>query len=194
MRRIVASAVIAAGLAGCTTTAGREDRGNVLSNLFFYGGTTVPAAASVNRAEIECPSVDVVEGGAAVRAYSGGQTGSPDGLRHQISLGNLARECNVADDGSIRVKVGVEGRVLVGPAGSAGGRFDAPVSVIVRSGSRVFATRARRVAVSVPTGQTQASFTMVEDGIVVPAEVGENFEIIVGLGALPAEARRRGRG
>jgi hypothetical protein len=194
MVRVIGAACAMALLAGCTTTAGREDGGgNVLSNLFFYGGTTVPPAAAAVREEIECPSVDVAPGGAAIQVGGGG--GQYEALRHQISIGTVARECTVADDGSVRVRVGVQGRVLIGPAGGSGGRFDAPVSVVVRSGSRVFAQRARRVPVTIPSGDTQGSFAVVEDGIVVPASVGENFEIVVALGGSPAaQPRRRGRG
>lgn len=191
-KRVIGAACLAAVLAGCTSaSSGRPEGGNVLSNLFFYGGTTVPPVAAANVAEVECPSIDVIEGGAALQAYSGGRTGDYEGLRHQISLGNLARECTVQADGSILVRVGVQGRVLIGPAGGTGGRFDAPVRVVVRSGSQVIAQRARRVAVSVPSGDTQGTFTVVEEGIVVPQAIGENFEILVGLGGAPAETRRR---
>jgi len=193
-KRFVAVACLAAGLGACTTGAGREGGGSTLSNLFFYGGTTVPPVAARVIEEIECPSVEVFPGGAALQAYTGGRTGSADALRHQISIGNLARECQVQEDGSVRLRVGVQGRVLIGPAGGSGGRFDAPVSVVVRSGSQVFASRTRRAAVSVPSGDTGGDFTVVEDGITIPASVGENFEILVGLGAAPgAQAARRGR-
>ncbi|KAA2234111.1 hypothetical protein [Salinarimonas soli] len=196
IRAVVALGVVA-GLAGCTSSgsSGGSSGGNVLSNLFFYGGTTVPPAAAANAAEFDCPAIDVFEGGAALQSYAGGRTGDYEGLRHQISLGNLARECTVQADGSVLVRVGVEGRVLMGPAGGTGGRFDAPVRIVVRSGSQVLAQRARRVPVSVPSGDTQGTFTVVEEGIVVPARIGENFEILVGLGgASAAEPRPRRRG
>ncbi len=192
MIRAIVAAGIVAGLAGCTTAPGREGGGSVLGNLFMYGGTTVPPAAPRVVEDIDCPSVDVSD--AAIRSYAGGRQGQYEALRHQISIANVARECAVQDDGSIRVRVGVQGRVLIGPAGGSGGRFDAPVSVVVRSGSQVFASRTRRAAVSVPSGDTGGDFTVVEDGITIPASVGENFEILVGLGAAPgAQAARRGR-
>ncbi|HYF54517.1 MAG TPA: hypothetical protein VEA41_09685 [Salinarimonas sp.] len=192
MIRAIVAAGIVAGLAGCTTAPGREGGGSVLGNLFMYGGTTVPPAAPRVVEDIDCPSVDVSD--AAIRSYAGGRQGQYEALRHQISIANVARECAVQDDGSIRVRVGVQGRVLIGPAGGSGGRFDAPVTVVVRSNAAVFASRARRVAVSVPAGETGADFTAVEDAITVPASVGDNFEILVGLGtqaAAPRQARRR---
>ena len=100
-------------------------------------------AAAAPQAGIEvkdCPRVDVTEGGAALRTYAGGRTGSPEALRSQLTISNVARECIGRPDGTIVVKVGVEGRALIGPAG-APGRFDAPIHVVVKRGERVFANR-----------------------------------------------------
>ncbi len=191
MNRIAAVACVGVALAGCSTAAGREGGGSTLSNLLFYGGTTVPPAAARVVEEIDCPSVEVTD--PALRAYTGGRTGDADALRHQISIANVARECAVQEDGSVRLRVGVQGRVLVGPAGGSGGRFDAPVRVVVRNNAQVFATRSRRAAVAVPGGETGADFTVVEEDITIPASVGDNFEIQVSLGAGPAEPRQRRR-
>jgi hypothetical protein len=47
----------------------------------------------------------------------------------------------------------------------------------------------------VPPGETQGSFSFVEEGIVVPARDASVFEIEVGLGAANAgPSRRRTRG
>jgi hypothetical protein len=94
----------------------------------------------------------------------------------------LARECVGQPDGSTLVKVGIQGRALVGPGGGAG-RFDVPVQIVVKDGSTVLANRARRAAVAIPAGGTQASFTLVEGNIVVPANAANTFDILVGLGS-----------
>jgi hypothetical protein len=70
-----------------------------------------------------------------------------------------------------------------------------PVHVVVKSGSTVLANRVRRATVAIPTGDTQGSFAIVEDGIVVPRSAAQDFEIEVGLGgAGSAEKPRRRRG
>lgn len=175
--------------------AAAQGFGETLSNLFKFGGTTVPPAAPRPTDDVFCPWVGVIEGGAAVRAYTGGKIGDPSSLRHQISVGQVARECVEQPDGSIMVKVGVEARALLGPAGSAG-RYDVPVTVVVKRGDRVLASRTQRLSVSVPQGDTQGSAVVVQDGLLVPPKTGE-YEIDVGLvagtgGERPARRATRG--
>lgn len=180
-------------LSGCNSTSS-EGAGSTLRNLVMFGGTTVPPAAASVGLEAYCPPVGVIDGGAALQAYAG-RTGDPNSLRNQISLSNFARECMGRPDGSTIVKVGVEGRALLGPGAAGGGRFEAPVRVVIKRGDRVIATRFRRVPVTIASGETQGSFVVVEENLVVPADTGE-FEIEVGLGGAGAAERpaRRGRG
>lgn len=165
-------------LAGCGTTVGGDgERASPLASI-LYAGTTVPPAAPLPVDDVFCPPVEVIDGGAAI------QTGSPDGaIRSQVSLGQLARECQGRPDGSTLVKVGVQGQAVLATAG--GGRFDVPVRVIVKSGSSVFATRVRRTGISIPAGGSRGEFAIVEEGIVVPASAANGFTIEVGLGGAP---------
>jgi hypothetical protein len=88
------------------------------------------------------------------------------------------------------VRVGVEGRALLGAGGGGAGRYTVPVRIVVKTGSRVIAERVRQATVAIPAGDTQGSFTLVEEGLVVsPADAG-SFEIEVGLGGMGG--RRRG--
>jgi hypothetical protein len=160
--------------------ASAQGIGDTLRNVFGFGGTAPTPAVPQGFEVPDCPRVDVVEGGAALRTYAGGRTGSPESLRSQLTISNVARECIGQPDGSIAVKVGVEGRALIGPAGS-GGRFDAPVRVVVKRGDQVFANRVRRIPVTVPAGESQGAFVTVEEGILVPPGTGD-FDIEVGLG------------
>jgi hypothetical protein len=189
------TAVVCAVFAACSPASG-QGIGDTLRNLLLYGGTTVPPAAPGADDAAYCPTVGVIEGAAAVRVFSGGgKTGEPSALRHQISIGQLARECATQPDGSIVVKVGLEGRALVGPAGTAG-RFDTPVTFVIKKGSRVLASRTQRVSVAVPPGEARASFIAVEERLVVPPDIGQ-YEIDVGLGvsgAAPRPAQRSRRG
>jgi hypothetical protein len=187
----VALAVLgAAALAGCSTSSGGESAS--LGEMFMFAGTTVPAEMPVANMDVYCPTVGVIEGGAAIQAYAGGRVGDAGALRNQIALGQLARECAGQPDGSTLVKVGVEGRTLLGAAaGASGGRFDVPVRIVVKRGSAVFADRSLRTSVTVPAGQSQASFALVEEGIVVPPDAALDFEIEVGLGSAGRQAGRR---
>lgn len=186
-----AGLLLGIALAGCNSSSS-EGAGSTLRNLVMFGGPTVPPPAPGSELDIYCPPVGVIDGGAALQSY-GGRTGDPSALRNQISLSNFARECVGRPDGATLVKVGIEGRALLGPAASAGGRFEAPVRVVIKTGDRVIATRARRVPVTIPAGDTQGSFVVVEENLVVPPGSGE-FEIEVGLGGAGPAQRPAGRG
>jgi hypothetical protein len=161
-----------AAVAGCSSTSSAvEGTGSTLRNFLMYGGPTVPPPRADAEFVAPCPSVDVFEGGAALRVSGG-----------QITLGQLARECVVNQDGSITVKVGIEGRGLLGPGGAAG-RFAAPVRVLIKVGDKVVASRARTVPVAIPAGEAQGFFNIVEEGIVVPKQYAHDYEIEVGLGS-----------
>lgn len=164
-----------------------------VANVVMFQSTTPPPADRLPKEEEDeqliCPEVIIADGGAAVRAQSGQDSG---GLRHQISILNVARECTPTGNGGFRLKVGVEGRVLLGPAGGAGS-YGATLTTVVMRGTSQIARRAARVGGTVASGQGGVDFSHVEEGIVVPAGRGD-VEIIVGLGAggaTPARARRR---
>ena len=180
----LAGALLAIGLAAGSCEA-QEGVGSILGNLLRFGGTTVPPAAPPQAEDVDCPPVGVIDGSAAIRSVAG------EAVRSQISIARLARECVGRPDGSVVVKVGVEGRVLLGVGGGTG-RYDTAVRFVVKRGDRVFATKVKRVAGAIPAGDTQATFTVVEDNLVVPPGVGE-YEIDVGLGSGGAGATKARR-
>lgn len=172
--------VLAVGLGA--SAAGAEE-GNIFSNIFKYGGTTVPPSQPKETEPAYCPSVDVSEGGAALRVLAGGN------VRTQISLGRLARECVRQPDGSTLVKVGVEARVLLGPAG-APGRFDVPVTFAIKHDEKVVTTRVARTSAEIARGEAQGFAQIVVDDLVVPPSMATDYEIEVGLGAVKAASAK----
>jgi hypothetical protein len=192
--RWLALPLICLGLAGCGSSSSSSSAGNTALNVFMFQSTTPPPADQLPQDDqdepLVCPEVIISDGGAAVRAQAGQDSG---GLRYQISITNVARECTVTGKGSFRLKVGVEGRVLLGPAGSPGS-YGATLTTTVTRGTSVLGKRSARVGGTIPSGQSGIDFTHVEDGIMVPAGKGD-VEIFVGLGgggpAAPARKRRR---
>ncbi len=172
-----------------------------IGNIIAFQSTTPPppseprpasgsaAARLLEEENFSCPTVVIVDGGAAIRAQSGPDSGS---LRHQIAILNIARECTPTGNGGYRLKLGVEGRVVLGPAGSAGSYF-ASLETRVMRGDAVVARRVSRVGATIAAGQAGNSFVQIDDGIIVPA--GGETEILIGLspggGATPARSRRR---
>jgi len=194
--RWLALPLLCLGLAGCgsSSSTGEPSAAQKLGNVLMFQSTTPPPVDQLPKDEddmtVVCPEVIVADGGAALRAQSGQDS---SGLRYQISITNVARECTPTGNGGFRLKVGVEGRVLLGPAGGAGS-YGATLTTTVTRGTSVVARRASRVGGTIPGGQGGTDFSHVEDGIVVPPGQSD-VEIIVGLGqggaVSPARHRRR---
>ncbi len=137
------------------------------------------------------PLVSITPGGAAVRL--GGP--ASESVRSQISITDVARECQSAGNGAVAVRVGAQGRVALGPAGGGGGQF-ATMRIEVRKGNSTIQTRSVRVGGAVPSGQAGADWVHVEQPLVIPAGVMSapgDLDIFVTLGAGGAEPRARGR-
>lgn len=171
-------------LAGaCSTLEGGSTSGggSTLGNLLKYGSTTEPPIQSTTGLveATDCPQVLVIDGRSAVRQGSG-----------QVSISNIARECMERPDGSVVVKVGVEGLALAGSGGGGVGRGSVPVVFQIRQGDKVILTRTRSAPISAPAGDTQGTFVAIEGGMVVPAKSGL-FDIEVGLGGGSGRAARR---
>ncbi|GJD62573.1 hypothetical protein [Methylobacterium frigidaeris] len=162
--------------------AAPQDEGNPFLNIFKYGGTTKPPEAPPSPDDVYCPIIDVTEGGSSLQTLAGGT------VRTQIRLGQLSRSCRPAQDGSTVVTIGVQGVVLLGPGG-APGRFNTPVTITVKNGTQVVARRSRQASATIPAGSASGTFTVVEEGISVPAGLARDFEIEVGLGGAPKPAR-----
>jgi hypothetical protein len=202
--RLTAAGVAALALAGCGGGAaslepgGGSSASSTLANILAFGRPNpppAPAAADPNAIRLICPDIEVPDGLAALRA--GGQAGGS--VRYQYSLGETARECSLANN-QIAIRVGVEGRVLIGPAGSTGS-FSVPVRVAIQRNSdqKAETSKVYKVAVNVPAGETQGSFTLVTDPIYVPykhEDATDDYSIVVGFDgarqpAAPVQRRRR---
>ena len=96
------------------------------------GGDNVAGVGSdANATDVECPSVDVRTGAATLLIGStpGGGEPSPLDVRYQGSIIRTARECRV-NAGVMTMKVGIEGRLITGPAGGPG-TVEVPLRVAV---------------------------------------------------------------
>jgi hypothetical protein len=123
-------------------------------------------AAVANVAELVCPPVDVRAGASTLSVPTGADAFS---LRYQGSIGELARECNVSA-GIMRIKVGIEGRVLVGPAGGPG-QIEVPLRyAVVKEGPepKTVISKFSKFPVAIPEGQSNVVFAHVDNDIAFP--------------------------
>lgn len=194
VRRLGLSVAVLA-LAGCSSIPGAKDPGDTLGNLMAFNSPTAPPIQQAKAdLKVNCPIVDVNQGGSAVRV-GGATSGS---VRYQYSLGDIARDCSV-ENNQIVMRVGIEGKVLLGPAG-APSSFTVPVKVTVRreSDEKIIETKVYRVAASIPSGAAQSSFSVVTDPLRMPylgEDAFDDYMVFVGFEgsgqSLPASKRRR---
>jgi len=127
----------------------------------------------------DCPMVTVRQGAATVTTYGPGERAATN-VRYQATVGEMARECKI-QGGTIWAKVGLQGRVILGPAGVPG-RLEVPVRLaLVREGPepKTIWTQLYRVPVDVPAGQTNVPFIHIEDKISFPTPPGRELEAYV---------------
>jgi hypothetical protein len=158
---------------------------------------TPPAAASADvpaAPDIDCPGVQVRTGAATLMIGSKPGEGEPAALdvRYQGSIIRTARECHV-NAGIMTMKVGIEGRIITGPAGGPG-TVDIPLRVaVVREGvtPKMVVSKFGREAVSIGSEVDRATFTHVESDIAfpVPQPVGDIDKYVVYVGFDPQSAQ-----
>ena len=159
--------------------------------------SSAPASLDPNeRRVVDCPEIRVPPGESSLRVGGEGSTS----VRYQFSVGQVARECGVAGK-DLTLKVGVKGRVVLGPAGSPGS-FSAPLTISIRKqdGDKILLSKPFTVGAAVAPGTTGADFTIVTDPFAVPFTTehpADDYEIVVGFGkgakAAPVEKRRARR-
>ena len=175
--------------------------GNLLgsSNLFSSSSkaTTGESAAGVggevSENDIECPGVEVRTGAATLMIGKPGQEGEPAALdlRYQGTIVRTARECHVSA-GVMTMKVGIEGRIITGPAGGPG-TVDVPLRIaVVQEGTspKTIVSKLARVQVTVASAEDRVNFTHVDPEVTfpMPAVLGNIDAYVVYVGFDPVGA------
>ncbi len=166
--------------------------------------TTGPAAgvggnqAAVTDDDVPCPDTAVRTGAATLIVGSTPGQGEPSPLdvRYQGSIVRLARECHVIA-GMMHIKVGVEGRVITGPAGAAGS-LNVPLRVaLVREGINpvTIVTELVQVPVTINNAVDHVTFTHIYPDVAFPLPyplgVIEDYKVYVGFDPIGAQAKKR---
>jgi hypothetical protein len=109
-------------------------------------------------------------------------------LRYQGTIGETARECLIVG-GNLTMKVGVQGRLILGPEGSAG-EIEVPLRyALIQEGPepKTVWTRLYRFPVAIAEGQASVPFTHVQEDIAVPRPKPsdlENYVVYIGFDTL----------
>ena len=178
------AALVACALLLVVPAAAEESITDKLGGWLGFGKSATPPAGGNNPAgppvEMDCPSVAVRQGAATLAITQPGTEAGPMTTRYQVSLGQLAREC-AALGGMMTMKVGVEGRVLLGPAGGPG-QVDIPLRLaVVQEGPapKTVLSKLYKLAVAIAPGQTSVPFVHVEQDLTFPTPRAADLDAYV---------------
>jgi hypothetical protein len=138
------------------------------------------AAAGAAAADIECPSVEYRQGAATLAVNSPGAENTALSLRYQASFTQTAREC-ILRGNNLTIKVGVQGRVVVGPAGGPGSIGIPLRYALVREGAepKTLWTKLFTVPVTIPENQLNLPWLHIEEEMTVPRPASDELEAYV---------------
>jgi hypothetical protein len=134
--------------------------------------------------DLTCPPVSVRAGASTFAVAAPGKQAVGNDLRYQATIAKTARECSI-EGGQITARIGIQGRVIAGPAG-APASVQVPLRIAVVQagvGEKVIATKAYQTTVSM-SEDSSVPFTLVIDDLVYPAPsgiVGDSYVFYVGF-------------
>ena len=157
-------------------------------------GTEMPgttAGGTPSPTEIDCPSVDIRTGaGTLLIAGKPGVTNtSALDLRYQGTIARTARECTPTA-GIMNMKIGIEGRIISGPAGGPG-KVDVPLRIaVVHEGPapKTVLSKLIRILVEIGPGTDHVNFTHIDQEIAfpLPKPIDEISSYVVYVGFDPS--------
>jgi hypothetical protein len=181
------------GNASTPGSPGASQSGGVVTFGDSEGQVVATAPPQSQSSDVDCPAVTVRSGAAAWQISAG--SGATN-VRYQGSLGQLARECAILGE-TMTMRVGVEGRILVGPKGGPG-NVNVPLRIaLVAEGPtpRPIWSKFYSVPVNVPPNASQAIFSQVEDDLTFPLPANkriDNYIVYVGFDPQGAAAAAKG--
>ena len=176
--RVAIAAAVAGGLA-CTmaTPASAQSLTDRFKSLF--GGksdepaTDAPGApVPQDTGDLTCPPVTVRSGASTYAVAAPGKQPVGNDLRFQATISKMARECSL-NGGVITARIGIQGRVIAGPAG-APASVQVPIRVAVVHGGiseKTIATKAYQTTVNM-TESGSEPFTLVAEDLTYPVPPG----------------------
>ncbi len=179
-RRIAILAAVSLGL-GCGMFASPASSQSITDRFksLFGGKPDEPAAEDAPTVKPEpennltCPPVSIRAGASTYAVAAAGKQPVGNDLRFQATIGRTARQCTKTGD-QIVARIGIQGRVIAGPAG-APSSVTIPLRVAVVQGGVQEKTIATKVY--------QTTVSMSEDGSVPFTMVAEDLDYPVPQGA-----------
>jgi hypothetical protein len=166
---------------------------------FFEGSSAKSPQQVTGTQEIEdCPLINIRQGASTLIVGPSGIASSGDStdngamaVKYQGTFVRAARECALVA-GQLVMKVGVQGRVIIGPAGGTG-QLDIPLRIAVvretTAGAKPIVTKFIRIPVTVASATENPTFTHVEEGLSFPMPRDlDNYVVYIGFDPLSLQA------
>lgn len=120
-----------------------------------------------------CPKVSLREGTAILRK------GEAAALQYVASITSTTRDCRVVN-GEMRMKIGISGRVVPGPAAKAG-EIGLPIRIAVLAGTDVLYSQVGSPSVTLQPGGAAVQFVYVDQSVSIPEPTEKNLVIFAGF-------------
>jgi hypothetical protein len=157
----------------------------------LFGGKSEPADGAPSAPEgqsetggLTCPDVKIRAGASTYAVAAPGKQAVGSDVRYQATITRTARDCNLSG-GRITARVGIQGRVIAGPAG-APASVEVPLRVAVVQGGvneKTIATTVVRTTVSMAEGLS-VPFSVVAEDVVYPAvsaDLNDSYVFYIGF-------------
>jgi len=159
-------------------------------------GETAPAP---DGAELDCPVVKIRAGASTYAVAAPGKQPAGSDVRYQATITRTARDCT-RSSGQIIARIGIQGRVIAGPAGTPA-TVEIPLRVaVVQAGvhEKVISTKVYRTSVSM-SEDASVPFSLVGEDLTYTMPAGltsDNYVFYIGfdpqaLTPEPKSARRK---
>jgi hypothetical protein len=187
---IVAGVSLAISCSLLAAPASAQSLGDRFKSLFGGGKSEEPAkegappVASEPQTDLTCPPVSIRAGASTYAVAAPGKQPIGNDLRFQATITKTARDCNL-NGGEITARIGIQGRVIAGPAG-APSTVEIPLRVAVVQGGvneKTIATKVYRTTVSMSENGSEP-FSLVAEELVYPAPsaaVGDSYIFYIGF-------------
>lgn len=159
-------------LFGLSSSSDSPSLGSRFSQLFGSNSQAVgEASPAASSGEVSCPPVTIRSGASTYAVGVPGKSASGSDLRYQVTITRTARDCNISG-GQVTARLGIEGRVIVGPAG-APSSVDIPLRVaVVQQGVHDKTIFTKFYSTSEDTIGDNSPYSFVAEDIVYPVPQG----------------------
>jgi hypothetical protein len=166
-----------------------------IGSFFAQSSDKAPQPVAGAAPDIECPYIEIRQGASTLTINGSGENAAMS-LKYQGTFVRAARQCSVAA-GQMTMKVGVEGRIILGPAGGPG-QVDVPLRIAVvndaPAGMKPIVTKLIHIPVAIQSASDNPTFAHVEDGLTFPlpsaAEL-EHYIVYIGFDPLAAQNQEK---